>query len=109
MRSPMHLVWALCSFVVAGFAIWRLLHQLAHLQGARKALARNAIISTFVAAISVSFSGLMYAIWSGSNSEGQLLPVLAVLGLAIFVASVASAVRTTLRWNEPPRDGTGPV
>src|SRR5271157_4635793 len=34
--------------------------------GARRELMRDALISTFSAVISISFSGLMYFIWSGS-------------------------------------------
>ena len=101
------LMVAFGSLTLAAFAIWRSLRQLKALQGTRKALMRNAMISTFSAGISISFSALMYFIWSGG--KGQLMLVLASLGFATFLASVASAVRTSLRWNELPRDGTRPV
>jgi hypothetical protein len=101
------LIAGFAGLILAASAGWRLLRQLRGLQGARKVLARNVMISTFSAGISISFSALMYFIWSGS--KGQLMLVLASLGFATFLASVASAVRTTLRWNELPRDGTRPV
>jgi hypothetical protein len=108
MRGPVHLGWALGSLGIVCFAIWRMLSLLNALSGMRRVLMRNAMISAFAATISISFSGLMYAMWSGS-SRGQLLLVLAVVGLAAFVASVAAAVRTTLRWTELPKEGTRPV
>jgi hypothetical protein len=107
MKNPIHLVWALGSFSIACFAVWRMLSRLRALSGMRRVLMRNAMTFTFAATISISFSGLMYAMWIGSSSKGQL--VLAVLGLVAFVASVATLVRTTLRWIELPKEGTHPV
>jgi hypothetical protein len=107
MKSPIHLVWALGSFSIACFAAWRMLIRLKALSGMRRVLMRNVMIFTFAATMSISFSGLMYAMWFGSSSKGQL--ILAVVGLVAFVASVATVVRATLRWIELPKEGAHPV
>ena len=89
------------SLMLTAFAIWRALRQPKALQGTRKVLMRNAMISTFSAGISISLSALMYFIWSGS--KGQLMLVLASLGFAVFLATLFGPLCSGMSYLETTR------
>jgi hypothetical protein len=98
MKHPGELVWAACLFALACLSGWRSVRRLKSLQGEPRTIARDAMIASFSAAMSISLAGLSYVLWSGGKN--QLLLALAFAGLALFVASVAWAVRLSLRWSE---------
>jgi hypothetical protein len=84
--------------IVSGFSIWRFIGQVKKLTGPKKPLMRNVMISTFIATLSISFSGLVYFLWS--ENKGALLLTSAVFGFVIFVASVVNVTWASLRWNK---------
>ncbi len=98
MRDPWFLLWPLSMLLTASFGIWRSLRRLRSLQGARKMLTRDIMISTFVGVVGISAAALMYTVWSYNRNE--LLLVSAFAGLVIFFASAIYFTRSCLRWNK---------
>ncbi len=95
MRDPLFLLWPLSMLLTASFAIWRSVRRLRSLQGARKILTRDIMVSAFVGVVCMSAAALMYIVWSYNRNE--LLLVSAIAGLVVFFAGAIYFTRSYLR------------